>query len=74
MKLKNARKNQNSSLKIKNSEIPLPKSKTKGARYTPLSKRADKPNGIYWLVKNFPKYLIQKYAKLLVQQKKRFSP
>ena len=35
-------KNQNLFLKIKTSEIPLPQSKTKGAKYTPLSK--NQPN------------------------------
>ena len=68
--IKKCEKNQNSSLKIKNSEIPLPKSKTKGARYTPLSKRADKPNGIYWLVKNFPEIPDSKICKIIGTTKK----
>ena len=68
--IKKCEKNQNSSLKIKTSEIPLPKSKTKGARYTPLSKRADKPNGIYWLVKNFPEIPDSKICKIIGTTKK----
>ena len=28
--------------------------KTKGARYTPVARRGDKPDAIAWLVKNFP--------------------
>ena len=28
--------------------------RTKGPRYTPVSKRADKPDGIAWLIKNHP--------------------
>ena len=52
--IKKCEKNEKLDLKIKNSEIPMPQTKTKGAKYTPLSKRADKPNGIYWLIKNYP--------------------
>ena len=63
-------KNQNLHLKIKISEIPLPQSKTKGAKYTPLSKRADKPNGIYWLVKNFPDLPDSRICKIIGTTKK----
>ena len=63
-------KNQNLLLKIKTSEIPLPQSKTKGAKYTPLSKRADKPNGIYWLVKNFPDLPDSKVCRIIGTTKK----
>ena len=63
-------KNQNLFLKIKTSEIPLPLSKTKGAKYTPLSKRADKPNGIYWLVKNFPDLPDSKICRIIGTTKK----
>ena len=35
-------------------DIPLPKAKQKGARYTPVSKRQDRPDAISWLVKNHP--------------------
>ena len=63
-------KNQNLLLKIKASEIPLPQSKTKGAKYTPLSKRADKPNGIYWLVKNFPDLPDSKVCRIIGTTKK----
>ena len=58
------------SLNIKNSEIPLPKSKTKGAKYTPLSKRADKPNGIYWFTKNFPNVPDSKICRIIGTTKK----
>ena len=62
--------NQDLFLKIKTSEIPLPQSKTKGAKYTPLSKRADKPNGIYWLVKNFPDLPESKICRIIGTTKK----
>ena len=32
----------------------MPESKRKGPRYTPLSKRQDRPNAILWLVRNHP--------------------
>jgi len=34
--------------------IPEPKQKKKGPRYTPVSKRQDRPNAILWLVRNHP--------------------
>ncbi len=32
----------------------MPESKRKGPRYTPVSKRQDRPNAILWLVRNHP--------------------
>ncbi|MFL2661384.1 MAG: cell cycle transcriptional regulator TrcR [Alphaproteobacteria bacterium] len=58
------------SLNIKQSDIPIPNSKTKGAKYTPLSKRADKPNGIYWFIKNIPEIPDSKICKLIGTTKK----
>ena len=63
--IKKCEKNQKLFLKIKTSDIPMPKTKTKGSRYTPLSKRADKPNGIYWLLKNLPNLPDSKICKTL---------
>ena len=68
--IKSCEKNENKSLSIKESEIPIPKNKTKGAKYTPLAKRADKPNGIYWLVKNLPSIPDSKVCKLIGTTKK----
>ena len=36
------------------SNIPEPRNRTKGPRYTPVSKRQDKPDAILWLIRNFP--------------------
>lgn len=36
------------------SKVPEPSRRTKGPRYTPVSKRQDKPDGIAWLVKHYP--------------------
>ena len=35
-----------------------------------MSKRADKPNGIYWLVKNFPEIPDSKICKIIGTTKK----
>jgi uncharacterized protein len=34
--------------------VPEPKSRKKGPRYTPVSRRQDRPNAILWLVRNHP--------------------
>ena len=68
--IKKCEKNANLSIKIKNSEIPMPQTKTKGARYTPLSKRADKPSGIYWVLKNLPEVPDSKICKIIGTTKK----
>jgi hypothetical protein len=34
--------------------IPLPKVRQKGARYTPISKRQDRPDAVSWLLRSYP--------------------
>ena len=63
-------KKESLSLNIKSSDIPMPQTKTKGSKYTPLAKRADKPNGIYWLLKNFPNVPDSKICKIIGTTKK----
>ena len=41
-------------LQLSEAKVPRPRSRTKGPRYTPVSKRQDRPNAIAWLVRNFP--------------------
>lgn len=42
-------------MKVLESKVRLPELKrTKGPRYTPVSKRQDRPNAIQWLIKNHP--------------------
>ena len=36
------------------SKVPEPVRRTKGPRYTPVSKRQDKPDGIAWIIRNHP--------------------
>jgi len=44
----------NHRLKLLEPKVRVPESKRKGPRYTPLSKRQDRPNAILWLVRNHP--------------------
>ena len=41
-------------LQLAKSDIPQPVVRPKGPRYTPVSKRADKPDAIAWLIRNQP--------------------
>lgn len=63
--IKLCEKDPNKNLQMVKTSIPEPKLKTKGARYTPLSKRADKPNGIAWVLKNLPNLPDSKTCKLI---------
>ncbi len=47
-----AEKNPEHKLKMAEPKVRVPEAKRKGARYTPLSKRQDRPNAILWLVRN----------------------
>ncbi len=52
--LEKGEKNPEHSLKLAVSKIKVPTLKRKGPRYTPVSKRQDRPNAIYWLVRSHP--------------------
>jgi hypothetical protein len=41
-------------LKLNAPKVPLPAKRKKGPRYTPVSRRQDRPNAILWLVRNHP--------------------
>jgi hypothetical protein len=47
-------KDPNHRLKLSDPKVRVPESKRRGPRYTPLSKRQDRPNAIMWLVRNHP--------------------
>ena len=49
-----AEKDPEHKLKMAEAKVRVPEAKRKGARYTPLSKRQDRPNAILWLVRNHP--------------------
>jgi hypothetical protein len=52
-------------LQILSSALPVPKARSRGARYTPVSKRNDRPDGIAWLLRNHPHLTDVQVAKLL---------
>ncbi|MGQ0664003.1 MAG: DUF1013 domain-containing protein [Pseudomonadota bacterium] len=43
-----------SRLKLLESTLPQPEARTRGARYTPVSKRQDRPDAISWLIRHHP--------------------
>jgi hypothetical protein len=63
--IKRAEADPRARLKMVKSDLPAPISRTKGARYTPVSKRGEKPDAIAYLVKNFPELLDAQIARLL---------
>lgn len=46
-------------------DIPLPKARTRGARYTPVAKRNDKPDAIEWLSKHYPELADAQIGRIL---------
>lgn len=44
----------NRRLKLEVHDLPQPVARSKGPRYTPITKRGDKPDGIAWLLKTHP--------------------
>lgn len=55
----------NARLKLCASDIPRPQARAKGARYTPVSKRHDRPDAIAWLLKHHPELSDAQISKLL---------
>lgn len=47
------------------SELPTVKTRSKGPRYTPISKRGDKPNAIAFILKNNPEITDAQICKLI---------
>ncbi len=52
-------------LKMIKTDIPLPKARSKGARYTPVSKRQDRPDAISWILKHHPELTDAQISRLL---------
>ena len=50
---------------LKMQRAPVAVSRTKGPRYTPVSKRQDKPDGIAWLLRNHPEISDAQISKLI---------
>ncbi|MGN6550401.1 MAG: DUF1013 domain-containing protein [Pararhizobium sp.] len=49
-----AERDPNHKLKLSDPKVRVPETKRRGPRYTPVSKRQDRPNAILWLVRNHP--------------------
>lgn len=56
-------------LRLSPMTVQLPKPKAKGARYTPVAKRNDRPDAIAWLLRNFPQLSDPQVVKLLATTK-----
>lgn len=52
-------------LKIVKTDLPKPRIRSKGPRYTPVAKRGEKPNAIAWLLKRYPDLLDAQIARLI---------
>lgn len=52
-------------LKLAESDLPRPEARPKGARYTPVSRRQDRPDAIAWLVKYHPELTDAQIARLI---------
>src|SRR5687768_7873954 len=50
---------------LKMHKAPDPVRRTKGPRYTPVSKRQDKPDGIAWIIRNHPEVTDGQISKLI---------
>jgi len=51
--------------RLKMFKAPVTVSRTKGPRYTPVSKRQDKPDGIAWILRNHPEVSDAQISKLI---------
>jgi hypothetical protein len=58
-------KNTNAKLKMMKTDLPKPRARTKGPRYTPVTKRAEKPNAVAYLLKKYPELADVQIAKLV---------
>ncbi|RJF89049.1 DUF1013 domain-containing protein [Oleomonas cavernae] len=52
--LDRAQANPKAELKVSASTNPIPRARSKGPRYTPVSRRQDRPDAIAWLLRNHP--------------------
>ncbi|MFC3100956.1 DUF1013 domain-containing protein [Altererythrobacter lauratis] len=60
-----ARGQANPEYRLKMQKAPVDVSRTKGPRYTPVSKRQDKPDGIAWIIRNHPEISDAQIGKLI---------
>lgn len=58
-------KNPATKLKMTKTDLPKPRLRSKGPRYTPVVKRAEKPNAVAYLLKTYPNLADVQIAKLI---------
>ena len=58
-------KNVNAKLKMCKTDLPKPRARSKGPRYTPVTKRAEKPGAVSFLLKKYPELADVQVAKLV---------
>ena len=63
--IRQAEENPKAKLKLLEPKVKVPKLAKKGPRYTPVSKRQERPNAIYWLVRNHPELSDAQISKLV---------
>lgn len=52
-------------MKLSRNDLPSVKTRAKGPKYTPVSKRGDKPDAISWILKNHPEISDAQIGKLV---------
>ena len=63
--IERASKDENISLQLLKKETNITTKERKKPKYTPLSKRQDRPDAILWLIKNYPELLDSQIARLI---------
>ncbi|ACI99254.1 DUF1013 domain-containing protein [Rhodospirillum centenum] len=58
-------KDPNAKLQMRHQDLPQPVARAKGPRYTPVTKRGDKPDAISWLLKTYPQLTDAQICKLI---------
>ncbi len=58
-------KTTNARLKLFKTDLPKPRARSKGPRYTPVTKRAEKPNAVLYLIKKYPELADVQVARLV---------
>lgn len=58
-------KNPTARLKMLKTNLPKPRARSKGPRYTPVTKRAEKPNAVAYLLKKYPELADVQVARLV---------
>jgi len=58
-------RNVNAKLKMMKTDLPKPRARSRGPRYTPVTKRAEKPNAVAYLLKKYPELADVQVAKLV---------